>query len=81
MRDNIQRQAEIGSITLRDMALKAEYRKPALIVLTLMVLVRAGGITAALFYLTDVFQKADTGYSSELQAIIVSIFQVGSFNN
>ena len=76
MRFNIQQQTEIGSISLKDLALKTEYRRPALIVLSLMVLMQIGGINAVLFYLTDIFLKADTGYSTELQTIIVSIFQV-----
>ena len=51
-------------------------RRPALIVLTLMVLMQIGGINAVLFYLKDIFLKADTGYSPGLQTVIVSIFQV-----
>ena len=53
-------------------------RRPALIVLTLMVLMQIGGINAVLFYLKDIFLKADTGYSPGLQTVIVSIFQVSS---
>ena len=52
MRFNIQQQTEIGSISLKDLALKTEYLKPALIVLSLMVLMQIGGINAVLFYLT-----------------------------
>ena len=44
--------------------------------LTLMVLMQIGGINAVLFYLKDIFLKADTGYSPGLQTVIVTIFQV-----
>ena len=46
--------------------------------LALMVLMQIGGINAVLFYLKDIFLKADTGYSPGLQTVIVSIFQVSS---
>lgn len=76
MEINVQHQANLGSVTITELFSKAVYRKPTLIMLALMVFRQTTGINAVLFYLTDVFDKANTGYSSELQTIIISVVQV-----
>ena len=76
MKANVEHQASLGSVTVMELITKPVYRKPTLIMLALMIFRQTTGINAVLFYLTDIFIRADTGFSSELQALIVSIVQV-----
>lgn len=76
MKEDVKRQASLGSVTLRELVSVPVYRKPALIMIILMFFRQTTGINVVLFYLTDIFIRANTGYSSELQAIFVSIVQV-----
>ncbi len=71
-----QRQQEIGTISLKDFCTKGVYLKPGLIMIALMFFQQYSGINAVLFYLTDIFIKADVGISSGLSATIVSLVQV-----
>ncbi len=76
MKVNVAHQANVGTVRLTELFTRPEYLKPTVIMLTLMVFRQTTGINAVLFYLTDIFIKADTGFSSELQAMIVALTQV-----
>ena len=65
-----------GSITLKELFTRPEYLKPTLIMLALMIFRQMTGANYVTFYLNDIFIKADTGFSSELQSTIVSAVAV-----
>lgn len=71
-----ERQQEIGTISLVEFCTKGVYLKPGLIMVALMFFQQYSGINAVLFYLTDIFNKADVGLSSGLSATLVTLVQV-----
>jgi hypothetical protein len=79
MKINVEHQTEVGRVTLRELFTKPAYAKPTLIMLVLMVLRQTTGVNVVVFYLTDIFNQADTGMSAELQSILVTAVQV-NFN-
>ena len=72
MEINIQQKSKLGMVTLNELFTKQEYLKPTLIMLVLMVCRQMTGVNYATFYLNEIFIKADTGFSSELQSSIAS---------
>ncbi len=71
-----QRQQEIGTISIQEFCTKRVYLLPGLIMIALMFFQQYSGINAVLMYLTDIFNKADTGMSSGLSATLVTLVQV-----
>ena len=76
MKVNVQEKSNRGSVTLKDLLTRPEYLKPTLIMFVLMACRQLTGVNYVTFYLNDIFIKADTGFSSELQSTIVSAVAV-----
>ena len=76
MRINVQQKSQRGSVTLKDLFTRSEYLKPTLIMFVIMICRQMTGVNYVTFYLNDIFIKADTGFSSELQSTIVSAVSV-----
>ena len=76
MRINVEKKSQLGSITLKELLTRQEYQRPTLIIMVLMVCRQMTGINYVVFYLNDIFIKANTGFSSELQSTIVSVIAV-----
>ena len=76
MKINVQQKSQLGSVTLKELVTRQEYLKPTLIMFTLMFGRQMAGINYVTFYLNDIFIKADTGFSSELQSTMVSAIAV-----
>ncbi len=71
-----QKQQEIGTISFMEFVSKKVYIYPGFIMIMLMFFQQYAGINAVLFYLTDIFNKADVGLSSGLSATLVTLVQV-----
>ena len=76
MKINVQKKSQLGSVKFKELFKRQEYLKPTLIMLILMVCRQMTGINEVMFYLNDIFIKAQTGFSSELQSTIVSAVAV-----
>ena len=76
MKINVQQKSRLGSVTLKELCTRSEYLKPTLIMFALMICRQMTGANYVTFYLNDIFIKADTGFSSELQSTIVSAVAV-----
>ena len=76
MKINVQHKSQLGSVTLKELFTRQEYLKPTLIMFVLMMCRQMTGANYVTFYLNDIFIKADTGFSSELQSTIVSAVAV-----
>ena len=76
MRINVEKKSQLGSVTLKELFTRQVYLKPTLIMLVLMACRQMTGINYVTFYLNEIFIKADTGFSSELQSTIVSVIAV-----
>ena len=73
---NVHHKSQLGSVRLKELFTRQEYLKPTLIMFVLMVCRQMTGINEVMFYLNDIFIKAQTGFSSELQSTIVSAVAV-----
>ena len=80
MKTILKEQEDIGTITPREFFTKSYYVKPFTIMLALMFLQQYSGINAVMFYLTDIFNAANTGLSSEVSATYVALVMVGNKN-
>ena len=69
-------QEAVGSVSVREMMTRRKYLIPTIVSLMLMVIQQLTGANAINFYLADIFFKAETGISPELQATLVSLCQV-----
>ena len=76
MKINVQHKSQLGSVTLKELFTRQEYLKPTLIMFVLMMCRQMTGANYVTFYLNDIFIKANTGFSSELQSTIVSAVAV-----
>ena len=76
MKINVQQKSQLGSVTLKELFTRPEYLKPTLIMFVIMVSRQMSGVNYVTFYLNEIFIKADTGFSSELQSTIVSAVAV-----
>ena len=76
MKINVQLKSKLGSVSLKDILTRPEYLRPNLIMFVLMACRQMTGVNYVTFYLNDIFIKADTGFSSELQSTIVSAVAV-----
>ena len=76
MKINVQKKSQLGSVTLKELLTRQEYLKPTLIMFVLMICRQMTGANYVTFYLNDIFIKADTGFSSELQSTMVSAIAV-----
>ena len=81
MRINVQQKSQRGSVTLKDLFTRSEYLKPTLIMFVIMICRQMTGVNYVTFYLNDIFIKADTGFSTELQSTIVSAVAVSKKMN
>ena len=72
-------QEAVGSVSVQEMLTKRNYLIPTIVSLMLMVIQQLTGCNAIQFYLADIFLKAETGISPELQATLVSLCQVTLF--
>ena len=66
----------VGSVGVKEMLTRRKYLIPTIVSLMLMVIQQLTGANAINFYLADIFFKAETGISPELQATLVSLCQV-----
>ena len=80
MKINVQHKSKLGSVTLKELFTRQEYLKPTMIMLVLMFCRQMTGANYVTFYLNDIFIKANTGFSSELQSTIVSAVAVSRKN-
>ena len=69
-------QEAVGSVSVLEMLTRRNYLIPTIVSLMLMVIQQLTGCNAIQFYLGDIFLKAETGISAELQATLVSLCQV-----
>ena len=76
LEDTFKQQEAIGTVSVKEFFTKGVYLKPAMIMLALMFFQQYSGINAVVFYLTDIFQKANTGLNAGLSATLVSLVQV-----
>ena len=76
MRINVEKKSQLGSITLKELLTRQEYLRPTLIIMVLMVCRQTTGWNYVIFYLNDIFIKANTGFSTELQSTIVCLIAV-----
>ena len=76
MKINVQQKSQLGSVTLKELFTRPEYLKPTLIMFFIMVSRQMSGVNYVTFYLNEIFIKADTGFSSELQSTIVTAVAV-----
>ena len=76
MRVNVKHKSQLGSVTLKELCTRTEYLRPTLIMFALMMFRQMTGANYVTFYLNDIFIKANTGFSSELQSTIVSAVAV-----
>ena len=74
-------QEAVGSVSVREMLTKRKYLIPTIVSLMLMVIQQLTGCNAIQFYLADIFLKAETGISPELQATLVALTQVTLVQN
>jgi hypothetical protein len=79
MKTSLAHQQKVGTVSVRDLLSKPVYLKPTIIMLALMFFQQLGGINAVMFYMTAIFEAADTGIEAGVQATIVSIVQVRSY--
>ena len=80
MKINVHRKSQLGTVSLKELLTKQEYLKPTLIMFVLMICRQMVGNNYVVFYLNDIFNKANTGFSSELQATIVSAVAVSELS-
>ena len=69
----------VGSVGIKDMMTRRKYLIPTIMSLMLMTIMQASGLNAIIFYLGDIFLKADTNMSPALQATLVSLCTVMLF--
>ena len=78
--NSLAEQEAVGSVSIKEMLTKREYAIPTIVSLMLMVIQQLSGVNAVMFYLADIFLKAETSISPELQATLVALCQV-TFNS
>ena len=76
MQAEFDEQQAVGTVSLKQFFSAPEYLKPALIMLGLMFFQQFSGINAVIFYLTDIFIKANVDLDSGLSSTLVSLVQV-----
>ena len=74
--DNLRHQSELGKVSLKRALAEAVYRWPMLIMMGLFLFRQLTGNMAVGYYLTDIFEEADTGLDPGLEATLVTLSQV-----
>jgi len=79
MKEALEAQKGVGSITLRDLLIKGVYLNPFLIMMTIHGVQQFCGINVIVFYLTDIFLKAGFDIDNSLaSSALVSLTQVAA---
>ncbi len=76
MRENVDYRKRLGTVPLKQMFTEKVYRRPTLIMFALFIMRQCNGNMAVGFYLTSIFDEADTGLNPGLQSSLVSLMQV-----
>ena len=76
IRKSLAEKKALGAVSAQEMLSKRKYLIPTIVSLMLMILQQLSGITPIMFYLSDIFMKANTSISVGLQATLVSLIQV-----
>ena len=74
--DNLRHQSKLGKVPARQAFLEPVYRWPLLIMMGLFLFRQLTGNMAVGYYLTDIFDQADTGLDPGLEATLVTLAQV-----
>ena len=74
--DNLRHQSKLGKVPARLAILEPVYRWPLLIMMGLFLFRQLTGNMAVGYYLTDIFDQADTGLDPGLEATLVTLAQV-----
>ena len=74
--DNLRHQSKLGKVPARQAFFEPVYRWPLLIMMGLFLFRQLTGNMAVGYYLTDIFDQADTGLDPGLEATLVTLAQV-----
>ena len=76
MDNSCSHQQQLKSVSLKQLFSEPVYRRPTLVMMGLFTFRQLNGNMAVGFYLTEIFDQADTGLDPGLQATLVSFVQV-----
>ena len=74
--DNLKYQNKLGKVSAKQALVGAVYRWPLLIMMGLFLFRQLTGNMAVGYYLTEIFEEADTGLDPGLEATLVTLSQV-----
>ena len=74
--DNLRHQNKLGKVSAKQALVDAVYRWPLLIMMGLFLFRQLTGNMAVGYYLTEIFEEADTGLDPGLEATLVTLSQV-----
>ena len=74
--DNLKRQSQMGRVSVKHIFREGVYRWPLLIMMGLFLLRQLTGNNAVGYYLTGIFEEANTGLDPGVEATLVTVSQV-----
>ena len=74
--DNLKRQSQMGRVSVKHIFREGVYRWPLLIMMGLFLFRQLTGNNAVGYYLTGIFEEANTGLDPGVEATLVTVSQV-----